>query len=390
MRKPWMINSALMLAGTLAGVLLCEAGLRLVGVSYPSFWRSDEYRGFSLRPGAQGWQRKEGAAYIRINSAGLRDREHSQIKPPKTLRIAVLGDSFAVALEVPAEDTFWSVLESELPKCPALAGMNAELINFGVGGYGTAQELLTLRQQVWDYSPDIVMLAVLTGNDIPNNSRELQHDTLRPYFVYKDGVLVLDDTFRHSVEFDLRRAIEAWWARLSVDQSRVMQVLAEAQRVMRTRNEQARARQDEAKREMMIYREPSDPVWKEAWRVTEGLILMMRDEVKEKGAGFIVVTLSNSIQVHPDPAVRQAFMDRLGVPHLFYPDRRIKALGEREGFPVFNLVPAFQAYTDQHHVFFHGFKNTTLGFGHWNTEGHHLAGKLIARNLCSDAGLHPH
>ena len=46
----------------------------------------------------------------------------------------------------------------------------------------------------------------------------------------------------------------------------------------------------------MIYVEPRDENWKEAWRITEGLIQRMRDEVKEKGAKFLLVTLSNAIQ----------------------------------------------------------------------------------------------
>jgi hypothetical protein len=36
-----------------------------------------------------------------------------------------------------------------------------------------------------------------------------------------------------------------------------------------------------------------------------------------------------------------------------------------------------------HQVFLHGFKNTPMGFGHWNATGHNVAGKLIAAKLCS-------
>jgi hypothetical protein len=31
----------------------------------------------------------------------------------------------------------------------------------------------------------------------------------------------------------------------------------------------------------------------------------------------------------------------------------------------------------------HGFRNTRLGFGHWNKTGHALAAELIARRMCS-------
>jgi hypothetical protein len=114
--------------------------------------------------------------------------------------------------------------------------------------------------------------------------------------------------------------------------------------------------------------------------VTEGLIVQMRNEVRERGAGFIVVTLTNGDQVGPDPRERSTFARRLGVPDLLYPERRIKSLGDREGIPVLNLAQPFTGYAEQHKVFLHGFQND--GRGHWNAEGHHLAGTLIAEKVC--------
>jgi hypothetical protein len=77
-------------------------------------------------------------------------------------------------------------------------------------------------------------------------------------------------------------------------------------------------------------------------------------------------------------------MREVGVADLFYPDRRIQALGEREGFVVLSLSRPFQAYADDRGVFLHGFENTALGKGHWNEAGHRLAGELIAKRLCAD------
>src|SRR5205814_6625220 len=61
-----------------------------------------------------------------------------------------------------------------LEECNVFPGKKIEVLNFGVSGYGTAQELLTLREQVWKYSPDIVMLAITTNNDITDNLRALK------------------------------------------------------------------------------------------------------------------------------------------------------------------------------------------------------------------------
>jgi len=101
----------LFVTGLLLALLLAEVGLRVSGFSHFNPYIVDRELGYSLRPNAAGWWRKEGATYVRINSQGLRDREHTFAKPPDTIRIAVLGDSFAEAFQVPMEKTFWTVME---------------------------------------------------------------------------------------------------------------------------------------------------------------------------------------------------------------------------------------------------------------------------------------
>ncbi len=385
--KEWVSNLSL----TLLAILICEIGLRTAGVSYPNFFRSDEYTGFSLRPGAEGWYRGEGEAYVRINSQGLRDREHSTTKSGNTLRIAVLGDSIAEARQVALEDTFWAVLERDLKRCPGLDGRDTEAINFGVSGYGTAQELITLRRRVWDYSPDIVVLAFLTDNDISDNFRLLGSDPRRPYFIYENGSLALDSSFRDEAAYRASRTALGklfYWA---VDYSRILQLFNEVKNRIAS-NAIYRSQIGEKFHDLsnspepsdLVYFEPSDLSWKEAWRVTEGLIVLTRNEVTQRGADFLVVTLTNPIQVYPDASVRKRFMQRVGLVDLFYPDRCIKALGLREDFSVLNLAENFQLYAEQHKVFLNGFEPNPGG-GHWNKEGHRLAGKTIAERLCRDA-----
>jgi hypothetical protein len=309
----------------------------------------------------------------------------------------VLGDSYAEALQVPMEKTFWAVMERELQQCAALKGQKVEVINFGVSGYGTALELITLREKVWAYSPDIVLLAVTTGNDITDNSRALKGGEDLPYFVHRDGRLVLDDSYLNSSLFRLRLSRMNRMLRWARTYSRTAQALFQAyyaflqyraSRQQQQREQQA-ATTPAAGREIglaeTIYSEPKSDVWKDAWQVTEELMVMMRDEVAQKGARFLVVTLSSGIQVHPESAPRQKLLRSIGASDLFYPDRRIKALGERAGFPVLNLAPPMADYAEQHKVFLHGF-GEKLGSGHWNESGHHLAGELIAQKLCELSG----
>lgn len=287
--RRYIANLALVIASILVVFFCVEIGLRLVGISYPSFYTYDEYCGACLRPSAKGWWRKEGNAFIVINKAGQRDREHTRSKPANTLRVAVLGDSYAEALQLPIKDTFWAVLERELRNYSALNGRHVEVLNFGVSGYGTAQELVKLRHRVWDYSPDFVILAFVTGNDVRNNSRVLEADPMRPYFVYKDRVLCLDDSFRSSSRFRMRRSLIARFLYRTLNYSRLLQTANEAKNILSSQFRQTRTnkkrdqRIEESGLDNAIYKEPRSAVWEEAWRVTEGLIVMMHEEVTQKG-----------------------------------------------------------------------------------------------------------
>jgi hypothetical protein len=114
-------------------LLLClfviEVGLRIAGFSYPEFYIVDNRRGYALRPGVTGWYRKEGEAYVTINRDGLRDREHTKTKPSNTLRVAVLGDSYTEALQVPFESSFAQCSSGNCANVPARAGKEVEVIN---------------------------------------------------------------------------------------------------------------------------------------------------------------------------------------------------------------------------------------------------------------------
>jgi hypothetical protein len=394
----------LFVGSVLFTLAIIEIGLRVAGYSYPEFFVADARRGYVFRAGMEGWDRKEGAAYVRINSDGLRDREHTKAKPPHTFRVAVLGDSYMAALQVPAEDTFCAQLERELRDCPNLNGRAIEVINFGVPGYGTSQELITLREQVWQYSPDIVVLAVTTSNDVSDNERALRKTDTIPYFVWRDGRLIEDDSFLQARTFQAQQTpLYRLWIWL-LDHSRIIQGISDVSRSVKIRLAERRARlsrEQESRKtapgglpgaapstageelgvENQVYREPNDPVWNDAWNVTERLMATMRDEVQGKGASLFVVTLSSGIQVWPDPVVRENFLKRVGAKDIFYPDNRIREFCQREGIAVMNLAPTMQHYADDHKVFLHGF-GKDIGNGHWNAVGHRIAAELAAPEVC--------
>jgi GDSL-like Lipase/Acylhydrolase len=389
----------LLLFGLTSGLLISEIFLRVIGFSFPLFYVTDYYRGFALTPGLEGQFQREGGSYVRINSDGFRDSEHTKTKPVNTFRIAILGDSFTEAMQLPFEQTYGFLLEQKLQQCNAFRGQRAEVINFGVSGYGTALELLTLRQKVWDYSPDVVLLAFTTHNDVFDNSRALSQSEEVPYFVYHNGELTYDASFRDSKLYRQRDSRMNRAGRWIHNHLRVVQLIHYVQFVARTRltdwrtkrklaqqsqsqgNQPVAPAAEDIGRDNMIYLEPRDENWKEAWHVTEGLIKQMSAEVNQKRARFVLVTLSNAVQVYPDPSVRQRFLQHIGSETIFYPNLRLKALADREQIDFLDLAQPMQTYADQNKVFLHGFGND-LGNGHWNAAGHRLGADLIAQHIC--------
>jgi len=76
-----------------------------------------------------------------------------------------------------------------------------------------------------------------------------------------------------------------------------------------------------------------DATWKEAWAVTDDLLRTMNREVREKGAKFIVVTLSNGDEVNPDIARRHALEKQLNVLTCSILSGGSRRWGSRRAFP---------------------------------------------------------
>lgn len=113
-----------------------------------------------------GWTSRPGATSANglysYNTQGLRSPvpAYTNPAPEGTLRIALFGDSFTHGDDVPFEHTFGAVLEKMLNE----AGLPAEVMNFGVGGYGFDQALLRFREQGAAFSPDLVVFGFAPEN----------------------------------------------------------------------------------------------------------------------------------------------------------------------------------------------------------------------------------
>ena len=104
---------------------------------------------------------------VSINSHGLRDREYSERKPPDVYRIVMLGDSTTFGWGVPLDQTVAKILERNLNRVGLPGRGRVEVLNAGVGNYGTVQETAHYRAFDRAFHPDLVVLEYFINDPEP-------------------------------------------------------------------------------------------------------------------------------------------------------------------------------------------------------------------------------
>lgn len=167
-----MIRSLLTTVASLAVALLCAEGVLRLAFPVPSRWIEPQTThlvspllGWVLPPGTRSFTID---APVSVNSLGLRDDELPLEKPAGERRVLCLGDSFTFGLGVRGEDLYPEQLEGRLSE----AGLGpVQVVNAGVAGYNTRQELIYLLARGLALGPDAVTVAFywndLIGNEAP-------------------------------------------------------------------------------------------------------------------------------------------------------------------------------------------------------------------------------
>ena len=104
---------------------------------------------------------------VSINSRGLRDHEYSPAKPAGVYRIVMLGDSTTLGWGVPLDQTVAKILERELNRAGVPGYRRIEVINAGVGNYGTVQEVEHYKIYDRALHPDLLILQYFINDAEP-------------------------------------------------------------------------------------------------------------------------------------------------------------------------------------------------------------------------------
>jgi len=286
-------------------------------------------------------------------------------------------------------------------------GRPVEVLNAGVGGWGTDQEAIFYLAEGFRYQPDVVLLAFFVRNDAVNNygpleiarnggSQQKEFFTLSP-----EGKLIpppLEAEAKTEAEATpsplpspqplnntppLLGVADSLWRILALyrfmapylrDIPSVVQWLGPSG--ILGGEAVIRASHPTTPIPFFVYQELPDERFEAAWALTEAIIARLRDEVESRGARLVVVIIGAPEQVYRDewertiahnPAMQALNWD------LDAPNRRLDAFLATQNIPYLDLLPIFRQAAAQPDTPPLHFQHDQ----HWTVEGHRLAAEAI-------------
>lgn len=294
--RPWWRIAAETVVFSALAVVTLECGFNLTGIGLSEFLQPDVEIGCRHIADKRVVWRMEGFSDEKLNKAGLRDVEHTIVKPPGVVRIALLGDSATEALQVRLERTYARLLEQKLKA----EGANIEVLNFGCSSYSTGQEYLQLKNEVAQYKPDITILMYNRGDNLENvrNPSTLSGEPRPYFFLDQTGKLQQDNTLLDANHAALtQNAVQAFLSK----HSRIYGVFSQANLALsinealyhKIKSALGKLVPGQKKKNKQVA--PAYPP-QDGWRVTSSLISAMNQTCRESGNKLVVVCFPNVVQ----------------------------------------------------------------------------------------------
>lgn len=165
----------------------------------------DSFKGRRLIPGTHAIFVEDGKrSNLDINAHGFRGEEIPATKGPADTRIIVLGDSITFARGIPVEKTFCGIAEATLRAGRRFGRI--DVVNGGVEGIGTKDEVDILESQGLAIAPDVVVVAFyLNDGNLPDR---FAAGLANPGFVRRHSILAQTVYRAHKIRQYMRGTME--------------------------------------------------------------------------------------------------------------------------------------------------------------------------------------
>jgi len=205
---------------------------------------------------------------LELNAIGLRGP--TPRKKAGKPRVACIGDSFTFGWGVQGGETYPIALAEILADEPGFE--QAEVVNFGIPGYNTWNELQTYRHVVRPYNPDIVVIGFYPNDVKPDSGGTALDEYLALRWLTRITPALAEG---------LRKK---FFAKMEVGKPHVPEA---------TRD---RLKQWKKNQKAMISN-PSDPAWSEMWDTCMADLDTLVQEILADGARPLIVAFPTPIQV---------------------------------------------------------------------------------------------
>jgi len=401
LRMPW--GTALLLLQCSLGMTFAVAEVVLrKTLSYHYFvpYKLEARYLYDLTPGVSREHRilpvNGGTNIYRVNAHGFRGEEFSR-EPSGKQRVVIYGDSFIHAEFTELENTLAWQLQERLNE---QTGSPVEVINAGIAGYGPDQALRRIEDELPWLKPDVLILAVFTGNDFGDLVRN------KIYRLGPDGAL-LENDYRFSdeillhaeleqVEFIIKRVIRdaalTLLAMLKQEnasefdpvqniESALQQHLDEYHDLVVDNNNVIKElRSDPYSADISLM--SNSPSARYKIDLMSGVLRRIALMAEAANVPLLVVGIPHPMDVlNGSASSGQIDLQR-------YPDYDaerltgvLQAISERQGIEHINLLPHFRSVPEPSSLFL------KAGDDHWNDAGQSYAADIIAEKLQSSGWL---
>ena len=360
-------NILLLLATIIIFLILFEVLFRVFNIApdygpLKGLYQKDDALDFKMTPNFTGkFVRQEFNINIFTNSNGLRDAEYGA-KKQNDFRILELGDSFTWgAYGTELNQTFAKILEKKLNE--KSNGLNYQVINAGVPGYGTDQELLYLKNDGYKFNPDIVMVNFFVGNDFLDNSRT--HE-----LTVKKGYLVSNSPRQNALENMRNFLIMHFHSYRLIEKGTISLFNNFIQKYVK-----GKVQYDEY--ESKLFLKPASSEMNGEFSKTKIILDEMNSYLKSKNIKFVIVIIPLSYQV--DENQKETFiknnLDKKDF-DMQQPQKIIIEWARKNNVEVIDLLPDLSKLNNNGDLYW------KLN-AHFNAKGNEAAGNIIYNNLVS-------
>jgi lysophospholipase L1-like esterase len=299
---------------------------------------------------------------IRTNSHGMRWREVDVRKRPGQTRVAFVGDSFTFGQwSETAESSMVGVFDARVKS------LGLEVLNFGVPGFGFADIEDQLETDVRPFQPDHVVLLSFNGNDFLDT-----YLGVKRYHVLGNGRLRIDDG-NTAQKIPVQFLNKQWRLRAKLEESYVYSLVQYAAKSMFAPRADAgfpprRPRFETTSFVTNIFWNRTDypPFAARARDLSIQSLDRILKTCQHIGARLAIVTIPTLEQIY--------FVD--GFPASYdvkRPQNHVEEFATAHGIAYLDLLPPLSEHARRTGANLH-FQQE----GHFNDEGHRVAGELVA------------